>query len=310
MRKSSFTGIQGIPYILNYYRSNYKFLIIYIIIALIVSFLVYNSFGWIWSVILLVINIFFIIIFPYSEKYCDDLKNIYVSREFFILKIFRLLIRFFVPFSIIYILSFITEVIYFGKSFLVYRKKKFYFQNIQDTFVVASFVVLFLILFFNHNFCCVLTFIIWWRFAGILVVNSSIIFLSKRYYIETKNLFRSILLWLINFIEITMIYAILYFSKNVLSFNDTVNRCNNQLIRPLDALYFSVSTISTTGFGDIIVKTELGKKLVLTEIIVGIFMLIIFFGILISRWKDKDDQNFLILRKIYKLQKKTKTSIR
>jgi hypothetical protein len=254
----------------------------------------------------LAINILVISIIPYAGTYFDDLKKIYFTREYLVLKCIRLLIRFLFPFGIINILSFLVEIFIYKKSYLEAREKPFLFRNIQDILIILSFVVFALALFLLHKFYWVFTLIIYWRLAEILIVQLSIIYTKKGNIIETANLFRTISLWAINFLEIIMIYAILYFSKNVLIII-TDNIYRNLLIKPLDALYFSISTISTTGFGDIIVGSELGECLVFSEIIIGIFMLIIFFGILISRWKDKNDKILLLLRKVYKRQRKIGT---
>ncbi len=47
---------------------------------------------------------------------------------------------------------------------------------------------------------------------------------------------------------------------------------------PLDGLYFSIVTISSTGFGDILPKSAVAKMAVCTEIVFGYFLTVILFS--------------------------------
>ena len=99
--------------------------------------------------------------------------------------------------------------------------------------------------------------------------------------------------------EITSIYAILYLLSGAIGYS------NNKIIqKPFEALYFSIITISTTGFGDITPKNGCGQFLASTEIIIGIFMLIVFLGTLISLWKGKDDRFYEHFKKFVVDRKK------
>jgi len=63
---------------------------------------------------------------------------------------------------------------------------------------------------------------------------------------------------------------------------------------------FSIITISTTGFGEIIPKNNaFGKNLVFSEIVVGILLLVIFFGVLTNTWKSKNDGLYRLLKKAH-----------
>jgi len=185
----------------------------------------------------------------------------------------------------------------FNKGIFRSKTRKETSQNEQDVLIVIILFFLLLILIFfpilqSYNipiirvFIKIALFLAVWRFIDIFAYQLSIIFPEKGKDIITINFFRSILLWIINLMEIISIYAILYLTTQGI---EIVKSENNQLIKPLEALYFSIITISTTGFGDMTPKKGWGQFWASTEIILGIFMLIVFFGILISKWKEKDD---------------------
>jgi len=156
------------------------------------------------------------------------------------------------------------------------KKEPYGIQNVQDTLIKFSFIVLVFVLLRNFTPCWVLWFIIW-RLAEILVYQSSTLFNGP-----IVNLPRSIVLFLINFSEVIIIYAILYLSQGAIGY------CKfNEIQKPFEALYFSLVKISTTGFGDITPINCCGKFLTFSEIVIGILLLVIFFGLLI-RSKSKD----------------------
>lgn len=70
---------------------------------------------------------------------------------------------------------------------------------------------------------------------------------------ETKSSNRAILLLLLNYLEITCSFSLLYAGFRML---------NEKAITMIDYFYFSFITSSTIGFGDIIPKTQGGKILV------------------------------------------------
>lgn len=56
---------------------------------------------------------------------------------------------------------------------------------------------------------------------------------------------------------------------------------------PLDALYFSVVTLATVGYGDLSPKTAIGKVFTMAYIIVGIGLLAGFASAIARRWVDR-----------------------
>jgi hypothetical protein len=164
--------------------------------------------------------------------------------------------------------------------------------NDKDKIIILSWLVLLILLFcpfyLYSYYQSIVLFLIIWRLAEILVYQSSII------YQGIASIPRSITLFLINFSEVIFIYAILYLSLGAIGY------CNYKAIqKPFEALYFSVLTILTAGSGDIITINSCGKILVFSETAIGILLLVIFFGVLISTGKSKDDRTYQRLKKIY-----------
>jgi voltage-gated potassium channel len=53
--------------------------------------------------------------------------------------------------------------------------------------------------------------------------------------------------------------------------------------RPLDALYFSVTTLATVGFGDLTPQTDLGKIFTIVYILTGVSVLLAFVNAVLQR---------------------------
>ena len=70
---------------------------------------------------------------------------------------------------------------------------------------------------------------------------------------------RTVILCLFNLVELFFIFAILYISLPLSSFNPQINRSF------IDGIYFSVVAGITLGFGDIVPRSQLAKALVTTQ---------------------------------------------
>lgn len=80
--------------------------------------------------------------------------------------------------------------------------------------------------------------------------------------------------------------AYLYLSKNKL---DTFN-CPEEL-SILDSLYLSVVTFTTTGYGDLYPTTNIGKGIIMSEMILGYIITVFIIAILVSK-SIKSDNNY------------------
>lgn len=84
---------------------------------------------------------------------------------------------------------------------------------------------------------------------------------------EKKSINRSILLLLINYLEITVNFAVIYSGFNMLSHN---------AITGTDHLYFSFVTSASLGYGDIYPVTRGGKLLVCCQTFVLLVFVVLF----------------------------------
>ena len=107
---------------------------------------------------------------------------------------------------------------------------------------------------------------------------SSLIFLSD-IYASPITYKRSLLLLFVNFIEIGLEYAVIFSYFNL----HNVNFFTEQINSSLDIIYFSFVSLSTLGFGDISVSTDIGKIIVLFQILT----FILFVGLFLNFYASK-----------------------
>ncbi|MXV49770.1 two pore domain potassium channel family protein [Pedobacter sp. HMF7647] len=103
------------------------------------------------------------------------------------------------------------------------------------------------------------------------------IFVSEHY--SSNGYRRSLLLLFINFLEVIFSFAVLYRSGNY--FNETLNN--------MDAVYFSLMTGVTIGYGDIHPVTTIGKILTMSQGITSLSFLVLFFNFFNSKIKEEDE---------------------
>ena len=232
----------------------------------------------------------------------DKIKNKEIKSDFCILKCLEYVLRFLRLVGIlksIYLIINCIRILFCKSNYAIIEK---HFQNNQDKLIVLSLIVLLKLLFFcpisqNCYILWIVSLLIIWRLAEILAYQSLIIYFNGEKM--GVSFPRSIVLFLINVAEVISIYAILYLSHGAIGY------CKYKAIqKPFEALYFSIVTISTTGFGDIIPINSCGRILVFSEVTIGILLLVVFFEIFISKWKSKDDRFYRLLRKVYKQNKK------
>ncbi len=88
----------------------------------------------------------------------------------------------------------------------------------------------------------------------------------------------------VNFYEVAVAYAVLYFlSGNIVS----TNKCT-ALDTPLDALYFSLVTMATVGFGDYVPNADpFVRGLVMAQIATSLVLLLFIIPTLVSLFSAK-----------------------
>jgi hypothetical protein len=128
-----------------------------------------------------------------------------------------------------------------------------------------------------------------WYTSQWIIVLMTYLFLETIFYIPTlifaSDLFsrprsyrRSMLLLFFNYLEIVFAYAVFY-------------SCGNYLNKPFqhwfDAVYFSIITSSSIGYGDFHPVMTMGKFLVSTQALLFLFFIVLFLNFFSTKVKSK-----------------------
>lgn len=89
------------------------------------------------------------------------------------------------------------------------------------------------------------------------------------------------------FVGITLAYASVYYM--LYQYSD-IGSMGVAKLSPLDFVYFSIVTVTTTGFGDIVPLSTIGRLVVSSEIIFGTLFIVIIVGIIMSRISPRAEE--------------------
>jgi hypothetical protein len=158
------------------------------------------------------------------------------------------------------------------------RKKGIEYQDLAiDTYILLK-VIFPIVILINQ-----------WYTIDWVVIVMTYLFLETIFYIPTlifaSDLFskprsyrRSMLLLFFNYLEIVLAYAVFY-------------SCGNYLNKPFehwfDAVYFSVITSSSIGYGDYHPVMTMGKFLVSTQALLFLFFIVLFLNFFSTKVKSK-----------------------
>ncbi len=92
-----------------------------------------------------------------------------------------------------------------------------------------------------------------------------------------RNYNRSLILLFFNFVEVIGSYGVIYAAGNYL---------NEPIKNIAEALYFSLITGATVGYGDVYPISQDGKMLVMTQLVSTLSFLILFFNFFAPRAQD------------------------
>lgn len=167
------------------------------------------------------------------------------------------------------------------------RKKGIEYQDLATDFYILLKVIFPIVILVNQ-----------WQHYQWVIILMTYLFLETIFYIPTlifaSDLFsrprsyrRSMLLLFFNYLEIVFAYAVFY-------------SCGNYLNKPFqnwfDAIYFSIITSSSIGYGDFYPVETTGKFLVSTQALLFLFFIILFLNFFSTKVKatgyfDHDNSN-------------------
>ncbi len=167
------------------------------------------------------------------------------------------------------------------------RKKGIEYQDLATDFYILLKVTFPIVILVNQ-----------WQHYQWVIILMTYLFLETIFYIPTlifaSDLFsrprsyrRSMLLLFFNYLEIVFAYAVFY-------------SCGNYLNKPFqnwfDAIYFSIITSSSIGYGDFYPVETIGKFLVSTQALLFLFFIILFLNFFSTKVKatgyfDHDNSN-------------------
>ena len=136
----------------------------------------------------------------------------------------------------------------------------------MDTYVVAKLVAPILLLAFVPKAS------FWPAFLAWYIIAETVVYLFSQIVISTstagpQSRTRTFLMILLNYVTLILCFAYIYYGYRLISEVDS----------PLGAIYFSVVTGSTTGFGDKLPTSDGGHRVVIMQILVTISFLVAFF---------------------------------
>lgn len=113
-----------------------------------------------------------------------------------------------------------------------------------------------------------------------MLVETLIYILNKIYVSEHENETahkRSLLLLFLNYIEVVLAFAVIYSSGNHL---------NIPFQSFIDAIYFSLTSSATIGFGDFYPVTDFGKVVLICQALTSLSFLVLFFNFFGAKLRD------------------------
>lgn len=153
--------------------------------------------------------------------------------------------------------------------------------KIIDSWIILKVLILFLILVFDLSF-----------YIGSLII--SVIFLVDLYSHHLEQVFigskprsleRSIIFLAVNVVESILAFAIIYLYFGVLIYSDQI------VYNWHEAVYFSVVTAATVGYGDIVPSGEIGRLLVIIQILASILFVAVVLANYVGQLSAKKQNN-------------------
>lgn len=183
----------------------------------------------------------------------------------------------------IFRLFLVTSKVFFPGIYLdyIHRKSSYHQRKIRgEVYVIFKTLIPFLMLYFNL-----------WHHTALFALNiylliETYVYIFHKIFLPEhnsgRNYNRSLILLFFNFVEVIGSYAVIYAAGNYL----------NEPIRNMtEALYFSLITGATVGYGDLYPISHSGKVLVMTQLGSTLSFLILFFNFFAPRAQDLPAEN-------------------
>ncbi len=200
---------------------------------------------------------------PHFEKIRNAWHNSHYN-DFGIERIFRLFL--------------VIAKLFFPGIYLDYisRRSSYHKRKIKgEIYVIFKTALPFVMLYFglwNHT----------WLFAiNIYLLIETYVYIFHKIFLPEhnngKNYNRSLILLFFNFVEVIGSYGVIYAAGSYL---------NESIQTMTEAIYFSLITGATVGYGDVYPVTWQGKALVITQLVSTLSFLILFFNFFAPRAQD------------------------
>lgn len=126
----------------------------------------------------------------------------------------------------------------------------------------------------------VMLYISGYLFLETIFYSLSLVFLEDIYN-TPRYPKRSMLLLSFNFIEINLYFASLYYTFQLVGVGSI------PVQTPVEAFYFSLVTMTTIGYGDIIPLNIIGKYLVIGQSLISLLFMVLIISYFINFWSQK-----------------------
>ena len=205
---------------------------------------------------------------PHFKKISDVWDNSNYN-DFGIERVFRLLL--------------VTSKIFFPGIYLEYLNRKSLYHNRKikgELYVIFKTVMPFAMLYFglwHHT---------WLFLLNIYLLIETYVYVFHKIFLPEHNsgktYNRSLILLFFNFFEVIGSFGVIYAAGNYL---------NEPIKNTIDALYFSLITGATVGYGDLYPVNHDGKLLVMIQLVSTLSFLILFFNFFAPRAQDIANAN-------------------
>ena len=209
---------------------------------------------------------------PAIKNQCLNLKRVWNNETYSDFGIERILRLFLVSIQFIFPGLYIRHIS--GKLGFKFRK------IFVELWVLIKLLLPIIILKFKLASNVIIFYITFYLLIETIIYLFGLIFLTDTYARPVSSK-RSILALIMYYLEITFDFAVLYCYLSSL-----INNFFNETQTIIGIVYFSFVTSATLGYGDIFVKDDLGRVLVIFQIVTSFIFVVIFFNYFSTNSKE------------------------